>query len=233
MSALRLVVFPVHAAADLDWQVTLDAEQRQHAAHLCERRRARYLNARVALRLTISELLHADPGQVIIEQEPSGQLRVRSEPPLFASVTYAQRLGVLVVGTSAVGLDYEEGAAPVFWRSAVRRYFCDSERTWLQGRDIHTQEADFVWLWTRRESLLKYRGSGIRGDTRCLCSRDCANVPYQHSFTLAGGVGTLTGEALTVELSPEWLALCGHESFNLGFSWYTAPVGMGCCVKSE
>lgn len=233
MSAVRLVVFPVHAVADLGWQATLDAEQRQQAARLCERRRARYLNARVALRLTIAELLHCDPGQVIIEQEPSGQLRVRSEPPLFASVTYAQRLGVLVVGTSAVGLDYEEGVAPVFWRSAVRRYFCDSERTWLQGRDINTQETDFVWLWTRRESLLKYRGSGIRGDIRCLCSRDGATAPYQHSFTLAGGVGTLTGDALTVELSPMWLALCGYESFNLGFSWYAAPVGMGCCVKSE
>jgi len=233
VSASRLVIFPVHAQADAVWHSLLDAGQLQHAATLCERRRARYINARVALRLTIAELLHCDLQQVVIEQEATGPLRVCTEPPLFASVTYAQHLGLLVVGPSRLGLDYEDDVAPVFWPSAVRRYFCDSERHWLQGRDNRSQEADFVWLWTRRESLLKYRGSGIRGDTRCLCRLDGAAPPYQHSFNLAGGVGTLTGEAMTVDLSPSLLALCGEWSFDPDFSWRKAPGGMVCCVRSE
>lgn len=232
MSVLRWVVFPVHAPADPAWHAVLDAQQRRHAATLGERQRVRYLNARIALRLTVAGLVQCDPQRVAIEQQASGQLRVCTQPPLFASVTYAQRLGLLVVGSSRLGLDYEDGVAPVFWRSAVRRYFCESERRWLQSRDEETREADFVWLWTRRESLLKYRGSGIRGDTRCLCRPEDA-APCQRSFNLAGGVGTLTGEVLTADLSPSRLALCGEWSPELDFSWRQAPGRMPCHVRSE
>lgn len=233
MNASRLVIFPVHAQADSAWHSLLEAGQLQYASTLCERRRARYINARIALRLTVAELLQCDLHQVVIEQEATGRLRVCTEPPLFASVTYAQHLGLLVVGASRLGLDYEDGVAPVFWRSAVRRYMCDSERHWLQGRDNHTQEADFVWLWTRRESLLKYRGTGIRGDTRCLCRFYGAGPPHQHSFNLAGGVGTFTGEAVTLDLTPSLLALCGVWSFVPDFSWRKPPSEMVCCVRSE
>lgn len=232
MSAARLVVFAVHQPAQARWLALLsDAEQRQ-AGELCARHRARYVNSRIALRFTVAQVLGCAAQEVIYAADGAGQLRVQAQPALYVSLSYAEAIGLLAVSDSPVGLDYEAGAAPVFWQSAARRYFCRREQQWLQGPDGAWLADRFVWLWTRRESLLKYLGTGLRGDTRCLCARAGEPPAAQRSFKLLGGVGTLTGGLAQCDLSPKVLALCGPWQPALAFSWRPAPEAVAPCPIS-
>ncbi|MGY4495419.1 4'-phosphopantetheinyl transferase family protein [Pseudomonas sp. TE3610] len=230
MSAAQLVVFPVHRLAAPAWHCALDAVDYQHAGTLCERRRLRYLNARIALRTTLAQRLGVTAQQVDLYQGLATGVSVGGQPSLFVSLSYAERFGVLAVSDAPLGVDVEVLRAPVFWRSAVRRCLCASERQWLERREAASQPGDFVWLWTRRESLLKYQGTGIRGDTRCLCHIGGEPAPAQRSFSLAGAVGTLTGAIANQPVVPSWLPLCRTWSPTRTFIW-RAPPQLARCAR--
>lgn len=76
-------------------------------------------------------------------------------PPF--SLSHGGELVVLALGETGteVGVDVEDCARP--WREAVaRRLFTEEEQRWLCGSSER-----FFQLWTRKEAVLKCRGSGL------------------------------------------------------------------------
>ncbi|WP_248798061.1 4'-phosphopantetheinyl transferase family protein [Pseudomonas sp. MWU13-2105] len=196
MTAPRLVMFALDYLAAPPWLAVLSEAERRHGATLEGRQQRRFLNGRIALRVSAAQLLDCATTQVGIERNTLGQLSISVPEPLFVSLSYGAHMGLLLLASTRIGLDYEDGPAPVFWQSAMRRYLCQCEQRWLQAQDAATQEREqgFVWLWTRREAFLKYLGVGIRGKRQCLCDLSEDEQPCQRRFNLAGGTGTLVSE---------------------------------------
>lgn len=70
------------------------------------------------------------------------------------------------VSDGEIGLDIQE---PRRIRAAVAaRFFSEGEKEQLRAGE------DICLIWSRKESLAKYRGSGLRGDLRLLDTADAA-----------------------------------------------------------
>ena len=192
--APRLVVFTLARLAGAHGWALLSEAERNHSQSLEGRHKIRFINARIALRVNAADALGCTHAQLSVERDALGQLSVTAPARLFVSLSYGEHIGVLMLAATRVGIDYETGPAPVFWQSAMRRYLCDCERRWLEGLPRHAQPRGFIWLWTRREAFLKYRGTGIRGQRQCLCDWPVDSRPVQRRFSLASGIGTLFSE---------------------------------------
>lgn len=228
----QLVLFTLERLAEAPWRALLSPAERSHADSLEGRKRIRYVNARIALRVTVSDLLGCGSAMVSMDRDGRGQVSVTAPIPLFVSLTYGERLGMAVVATCQVGIDYESGPAPVFWQSAMRRYLCDCERHWLLGLDEATQAAAFVALWTRREACLKCLGSGIRGACICLCALPAGQQLFQRRFSLDGGTGTLASTAALEGLHSHYLALDNAPGpADCSVHWQPAPQSTALPVR--
>lgn len=207
----RLVIFSLDRLADPRWLAILSEAEHGYGNNFEGIRRTRFLNARIALRATAADLLDCPPEQINIERDALGQLSIDAPLKLFVSITYGDHIGLVVLATTRVGVDYESGPAPVFWQSAMRRYLCRCEQNWLEGLDDSMQESGFVWLWTRREACLKYLGTGIRGSCVCLCDLSINGRLVHLSFSLLGGIGALASEGPLRGLQTHYLSFNEEE----------------------
>lgn len=126
----------------------LSEERREKvlSAH-SEKDALRSLGAGLLLRRYVGDgpFLHGEFGKPYL---PDG-------PPF--SLSHGGELVVLAVGegNAELGVDVEKTSRP--WREAVvRRLFTAEEQRWLDGSGER-----FFRLWTRKEAVLKCRGSGL------------------------------------------------------------------------
>ena len=119
------------------------------------------------------------------------------------SLSHGGNLVVLAVGEAGteLGVDVEKTDRP--WREAVaRRLFTKEEQGWLNGSGER-----FFWLWTRKEAVLKCRGSGF--------SR-LSIFPVLHDACAVDGIGyhlntmELNGHCISLAVSngPETASIC-------------------------
>lgn len=191
MTKPRLVLFPLGGLAPGEWWEHLTTAELAQAQSLFNRQLVRFVNSRIAVRLASSEMLGAHGDALSIRRDAFGKLSVTAGQTLCVSVTYGEDVGIAALSCNPIGIDYESGPAPAFWTSAVRRYCCPCEQRWLASQpDWHKGDA-FVWLWTRREAVLKYLGTGIRGECRCLCNLAPRTVQSHFRVSPYEGIGTL------------------------------------------
>lgn len=71
-------------------------------------------------------------------------------------------LNAIVVGISncSIGIDVEQ-IRPAKLKMA-HRFFCDAEIEYVYSGRKDTQELRFFEVWTRKEAIVKYKGTGIR-----------------------------------------------------------------------
>ena len=100
-------------------------------------------------------LLRRFMGEGPFELGEFGKPFLPGAPPF--SLSHGGDFAVLAVGErgTEVGVDVERCDRP--WREAVaRRFFTGEEQRWLEGSGER-----FFRLWTRKEAVLKCRGSGL------------------------------------------------------------------------
>ena len=157
-------------------------------ALLSDERRARVLamnNEEEALRsMGAGLLLRRYVGDGPFARGEFGKPYLPGGPPF--SLSHGGDLAVLAVGEEGteLGVDVESLARP--WREAVaRRLFTTEEQTWLQNSGER-----FFRLWTRKEAVLKCRGSGLSRLTvfpvlHDQCTLD--GIPYRLNTLLSHG----------------------------------------------
>lgn len=223
MSLPWLVVFPLERLALHEYWKHMATAELSHAQDLSGRHLVRFINSRIALRIAARALPGAQNAALSTARDALGRLSLEVGEPLFVSLAYGATTGVAALSRHPIGIDYESDPAPAFWTSAARRYCCAGEQRWLAAQPDAQRDATFVWLWTRREAALKYLGSGIRGECRCLC--DLASKTNLRSFRLASreGIGTLVSDVPldTLEMKVIGLGLLGPD--DLALTWLDAP----------
>ena len=99
-------------------------------------------------------------GEAIVEHDGQGAPYLPSRPDLYVSVSHCRRaVAVAVSAEGRVGIDVESRrkVSP----SLMERVCSESEREALSTATDRTMA--FLQLWTRKEAVLKMRGTGIVG----------------------------------------------------------------------
>lgn len=141
--------------------------------HLPQQRRERVLGYKPMLSRKLSALAWLLLEQALrehgVETVPemafgeSGKPYFPSMPELHFSLSHCPRAVACAVGERPVGVDVES-IRP--YRPQLGRYVLnESELAQVEGGDC---DREFVRLWTRKEALVKMRGTGLRDNLRGL-----------------------------------------------------------------
>ena len=156
----------IDAARLRQWFNEFSPAQQQEILSLrrTESRVSRLCAHRLAL-----EMLSRESGlpmaALVIETDPLGKPQVKNAP-LHFNVSHSGDFVVCAVDAQPVGVDIEviHPVRPVL----AARVCCPEELAYAApGGDL--DPVRFFEIWTAKEALLKYRGTGIRGDLREVC----------------------------------------------------------------
>lgn len=96
--------------------------------------------------------------QYTVTQEKGGKPRIPEKPDFHYNLSHSGRWVVLAWGDGEVGVDVEEIRPDVNLQALARRYFTGEEQAYILEKDSLDR---FFDLWTRKESYLKYLGTGL------------------------------------------------------------------------
>jgi 4'-phosphopantetheinyl transferase len=154
-----------------DWCEDLLSESERARAGSLRRvaARRRFTTATALLKVAVAESADDDPRKVKLRREcpdcrgPHGHPEVVAST-LNVSLTHAgDRVAVALCADAAVGVDVEQVIADVDVDSMLGPVLSDAERAdfrAVHGRPARTQA--FFHCWTRKESVLKATGDGLR-----------------------------------------------------------------------
>ena len=133
---------------------------------ILELRRTESRVSRLCAHRLALEMLSAAAGlpmaALVIEADPLGKPQVKNAP-LHFNVSHSGDFVACAVDARPVGVDIEV-IRPVRPALAVRVCGPEELAYAAPGGDLDT--VHFFEIWTAKEALLKYRGTGIRGDLR-------------------------------------------------------------------
>lgn len=149
-----------------------DERARAHAYRIDEARQV-FTLARGLLRLELSKRLGGEPGDIQFDQRPSGKPDIRpsrkDRPDWRFSVSHTGAHVVLAfsLGTD-VGIDIEPTNREINHMTIATRYFTQTEVAALQAKAAKDRPRAFFAGWTRKEAIVKARGSTMAESLRTL-----------------------------------------------------------------
>lgn len=94
------------------------------------------------------------------ERTEGGKPRIPDFPEFHYNLSHSGRWVVLAFGSSPVGVDVEQLRPDTDVDAMASRFFCREEQEFIrQGPDARRR---FFEVWTRKESYLKYLGTGLK-----------------------------------------------------------------------
>ena len=155
-----------------------------------KRRADRYLRQMDKLRCVTAEaLLRCVLGvtEDQVEKTCFGKPYIRDRKDVFYNLSHSGRYVVLAWGATEVGVDVQQHDAATDTKALETCFFAPDERRYTCG-DI----GRFYEVWTKKESYLKYTGSGLRTDLRSFSVLSperklrffCRTLDQAHSLSL-------------------------------------------------
>ena len=122
-----------------------------------------------------------------VEKEPSGKPRIPERPDFHFNLSHAGHWVVIAWGGSPVGVDVEQWDPRTNHRAIARRYFTEGEQGYIREDTL----ARFYQVWTAKESIIKFWGTGLSCDLRSVDTLSPPPELYLHRLPLEAGY-TLT-----------------------------------------
>ena len=143
--------------------------------------------ARVFLyRLLADSMGITDPGTV--DHDPQGRPFLPSHPSLYISISHCRTAVAAAIALVPVGIDVESRRR--VGESLIARVCTPAEQAAVQS--AHDPTMHFLQLWTKKEAILKCRGTGITGFTSLTEALACDDLNVQTLHTgLPGTVASL------------------------------------------
>lgn len=120
-------------------------------------KQAQRLTAECVLRAAISEMTECDPKAVVVLKTELGKPFVSGEN-IEISISHTKTAVAVAISDCAVGVDVEY-LRPVNLR-AVERFFSEKEKEYVYS-DSSDKTARFFEIWTRKEAVVKAKGTGF------------------------------------------------------------------------
>lgn len=121
-----------------------------------------------------------------IETGPGGKPFLPDQPDMHFNLSHSGNWVVIAWGSSEVGVDVESLRRLPRIDALIRRY-CSKEEMAYILEDSNHREQRFFEVWTGKESILKYLGTGIQTDLRAFSVLAPAEGLHLHRRTLPDG----------------------------------------------
>jgi 4'-phosphopantetheinyl transferase len=124
-----------------------------------------YIRGRAALRTIVSRYLGCGADRVAIETGPHGRPTV-SQPAGGRHCNFnlshsGSRALLAIANSEALGVDIEQVRTVRDASALAARHYTDAERAWLQQYSGSHEAETFLYVWTRKEAVLKSTGHGL------------------------------------------------------------------------
>ena len=124
--------------------------------------RARFLTARIALRLLLAERSGQPPETIAIDAAP-GMPPAAPRTGWHFSVSYADAFCLLALSRHGpLGVDLEQRVPVADALLVARHVFHATELRWLDALAPAQRSDDFLRIWVRKEAVCKAAGEGLR-----------------------------------------------------------------------
>ena len=153
---IRILYTDISALDDAAYEMlyTRASPERRARADRCRCREdgLRCLAAEALLRLALGT------DRYTVETGPWGKPRIREWPDFHYNLSHSGNFAVIAFGESPVGVDVERLRRDADIRALAARFFAPEEQAYA-GEDRDR----FFEVWTKKESYLKYLGTGLTG----------------------------------------------------------------------
>lgn len=143
-------------------------ERARALRYVVDRPRREFAHGRATLRRLLGRYLSCDPAAIELSLGPDGKPELARAPlPLRFNLSHSHGL-VLVAVTVGIrlGVDVERRRDDLEHLKVAERFFSAAERDALRAVAPGERAAAFFRCWTRKEALLKARGTGLRTPLR-------------------------------------------------------------------
>jgi len=143
-------------------------EKRKCEQFLSSENRDTFIVGRGVIRTALSKYLkNCEPGDLTLETLEGGKPvfigNDASIPKISFSLSHTKELCALAVSCDGeIGIDVENKNRQVKrYLDLAKKYFAESELSWLLRQPSHKQRESFLCIWTLKESFVKATGEGI------------------------------------------------------------------------
>lgn len=164
----------------------------------------RYVQARCLLREVLSFYKKCTPGEIIFEYTKHGKPYLKGEPSrgVQFNVSHSGDMVAVVVSCGRrVGIDIEKISDDILESDPFTRFFSDTEIAAIRNLRGRAKSELFLWIWTRKEALLKATGEGIGGLSSSPDLLDKGDISLNGTVWQLHDIGILPGyiAALAIE----------------------------------
>jgi len=140
----------------------LDTAERERArAFRFDADRRRFVLSRAALRCLLGAKVGVAPTLLRFTRSPAGRPRLLGTALDFSFSRSGEWAALAAGAVPALGIDIEAKRLPPGALDVARQYFAAAEYTRLEGLEGEALRDAFFRVWTRKESVLKARGTGL------------------------------------------------------------------------
>jgi len=153
------------SCAQADTALLSPDEHERAGRLLCERKRARFIAGRSALRSLLGRYLDEAPQALVFRYGPHGKpalARGASDAVLTFNFSHSKDLALLAVAAGReVGIDIEHLHRDISVDSFARHILCENEAAALQRLPAERHKQALLTAWTRKEAYVKALGVGL------------------------------------------------------------------------
>lgn len=156
-------VWRVSADVAPEVEALLDEGERDRAARFkFDATRRLFVAAHGALRLLLGRYLDVDPRTLRFETEPDGKPFV--DAAIQFNLSHSDELALVAVSSPdrPVGVDVERRRRPTSREGVARRIMTADELARYHGVGEDERDEFLLWVWARKEALVKASGRGVR-----------------------------------------------------------------------
>ncbi|MBW3667790.1 MAG: 4'-phosphopantetheinyl transferase superfamily protein [Actinobacteria bacterium] len=172
-------VWLVRAAVAPDVEALLDDAERDRADRFkFDVTRRLFVAAHGALRLLLGRYLERPPESLRFETEPDGKPTV--DGPVQFNLSHSDELAAIAVAgpDRAVGVDVDRRRMPKSRDGIAQRIMTADELACYESLGDEQRGAFVLWVWARKEALVKASGRGVRETLTALACEPTADSPW-------------------------------------------------------
>ena len=199
------------------WHQKMPPERRQKTDRFrFEKDRRLSLGAGILLQHALSQ---AGIGENTLSYGENGKPYLTGRSDLCFNLSHSGQIAACAVSDRPVGIDIEEKR--YFDEKLIQYVFLEPEITWIE---THFEDADvgYTALWTMKESLMKYWGTGISLGPKKICMdlnepirARCEEFPSEKLFFTWVAIGdyqlTVCSDYQDFSGEPEWFIPMGER----------------------
>jgi len=145
----------------MDHSILDSIEAARAARFKYDQHRQRFIASHIAMRMILAKYLETQPQNLTYAKEINGKPYLQYHPELKFNLSHSGDYAMVAVSDQPIGVDIEK-ISDRDELDLAKRFFSTAEYAWLIQQSADKQQAAFFQLWSRKESVIKLTGLGLK-----------------------------------------------------------------------